>query len=126
MIKTSWKPIELLACLVIEKIMGSMPTAASSFVFKFHLVGKKHGTKMMVYMKGVRNTIRFFHLLPKLRTYLYVPNKDGAARIFPNSDAVIGNQTHVSSVAPLLKDLNPGCFTGRGSTGTAADYGSLG
>ena len=30
---------------------------------------------------------------------------------FPTSYAVTGNQTHISSVAPLLRDLNPGCFS---------------
>ena len=53
----------------------------------------------------------FFHLLPKLRTYFYVGLIDGAARIFPTSYAATGNRTHASSVAPLLRDLNPGRFT---------------
>ena len=43
----------------------------------------------------------FFHLLPKPRTYFYVQLIDGAARIFPTSNAATGNQTHVSSVAHL-------------------------
>ena len=30
---------------------------------------------------------------------------------YPNSYAATGNQTHVSLVAPLLRDLNTGCFT---------------
>ena len=30
---------------------------------------------------------------------------------FPNSSAVTENQTHISSVVPLLSDLSPGCFT---------------
>ena len=47
---------------------------------------------------------------------IYFPNrtlrlKDGAPRIFPISYAATGNQTHFSSVAPLLRDLNPECFT---------------
>ena len=55
---------------------------------------------------------RFFsHLLPKPPTYFYVHLIDGAARIFPNSYAATGNRTHVSSVAHLLRDFNPGCFT---------------
>ena len=53
----------------------------------------------------------FFHLLPKPHTYFYVRLIDGAARIFPTSYAATGNQTHVSSVAPLVRDLNPGRFT---------------
>ena len=36
---------------------------------------------------------------------------DGVARIFPTSYAATGNQTHISSVALLLRDLNPGRFT---------------
>ena len=53
---------------------------------------------------------RFFHLLPKLRTYFYVCLIDGSARIFPTSYAATGNWTHISSVAPLLRDLNPRRF----------------
>ena len=48
-----------------------------------------------------RNSYQLFsHLLPKPRTYVYVRLIDGAARIFPNSYAATGNQTHVSRVAP--------------------------
>ena len=52
----------------------------------------------------------FFHLISKLRTHFYVPLTYGAARIFPDSYAATGNQTRISSVAPLLRDLNPGHF----------------
>ena len=44
-------------------------------------------------------------------TYFNVSLIAGAARIFPTSNAATGSQTHVSSVAPLLRDLNPGPFT---------------
>ena len=53
----------------------------------------------------------FFLLLPKTRTYFCVRLIDGTARIFPTSYAATEIQTHVSSVAPLLRDLNPGRFT---------------
>ena len=53
----------------------------------------------------------FFHLPPKLGTNFYVRLIDGAARIFPTSHATTGNQTHVSSVAPLLRDINPVRFS---------------
>ena len=51
------------------------------------------------------------HLLPRQRTFFNVCLIDGAARIFPNSCAPCWNQIHISSVAPLLRDLNQGCFT---------------
>ena len=54
----------------------------------------------------------FFHLLPKQCPYFYVRVIDSTAGIFfPNSYAATGNQTHVSSVASLLRDLNPGYLT---------------
>ena len=52
----------------------------------------------------------FFHLIPKLCTYCYVPLMDVMARFFPNSYAATGNETRITSVAPLLRDLNPGRF----------------
>ena len=58
-----------------------------------------------------------FNLLPKPRTYLYVCLIDGAARIFTTMYAVTGNQTHVSSVASLLRNFYPGNLT---SLATAA------
>ena len=54
--------------------------------------------------------VSFFHPLPKTRTYFYGRLIDGAARIFPTSNAATGNWTHISSVAPTLKDFNPRCF----------------
>ena len=53
----------------------------------------------------------FSHLLPKPRTYFYVCLIDGTARIFPTSYAATKNRIHISSVEPLLKDLNPGHYT---------------
>ena len=47
------------------------------------------------------------YLLPKPRTSFYVHL---IARL-PASYAATGNRTHVSSVAPLLRDLNPGRLT---------------
>ena len=37
---------------------------------------------------------------------------DGAAMIFPTSYAATGNQTIISSVEPLLRDLKAGRFSG--------------
>ena len=53
----------------------------------------------------------FFHLLPKRGTNFYVCLIEGAARVFPTSYAPTGNWTHISSVAPLLRDLKPGHFS---------------
>ena len=72
---------------------------------------------------GLKDTWAFFHPLPKPRTYIYVRLIDGTARIFPNSYAATGNWTHISSVAPLSRDLNLGCFT---NWATAAAAGYLG
>ena len=47
----------------------------------------------------------------KPRTYFYIFLVDGVARIFPTSCATTGNQTQVSSVAPLVRDPHPGRFT---------------
>ena len=62
------------------------------------------------YLKKVQPTLAwtknklFFHLLPKPRTYFCVRLIDGTARIFLTSYASIGNQNHVSPVAPRLRD----------------------
>ena len=61
--------------------------------------------------------IYFFHLLPQ--TYSCVHLKSRLARIYPTSNAATGNQTHVSSVVPLLWDLNPECFTDWATKATA-------
>ena len=47
---------------------------------------------------------------------------DRVARIFLTSYAATGNQTHVSSVAPLLRDLNPGRFTDSATAAAATNY----
>ena len=60
---------------------------------------------------GICNDATCFDLLPKPRIYFYVCLIDGATRIFPTSLATTGNQTHVSSVPSLLRDLDPGRFT---------------
>ena len=55
-----------------------------------------------------------FHPLCRPRTYFYVDLIDGAARIFPmyllcrNRES---NSGQFGSVAPLLRDLYPGCLT---------------
>ena len=60
---------------------------------------------------GICNDAICFDLLPKPRIYFYVCLIDGATKIFPTSYAASGNQTQVSSVPPLLRDLNPGSVT---------------
>ena len=58
-----------------------------------------------------------FHLLTNEqcysfnRTSFHVRLIDGAYRIFLTCHAATGNWTHISSVAPLLRDLSPGGFT---------------
>ena len=47
----------------------------------------------------------------KVRTFFHVHLIDGTARIFSTSRAATGNQTHVSSVAPHLRDLHPARFS---------------
>ena len=61
----------------------------------------------------------FSRLLPKLRTYFCVQLIDGLARIFHNSFTATGNRTLVSSVAPLLRDLNLGRFIDWATTAAA-------
>ena len=56
------------------------------------------------------STWLFFLLLPKPRT-LCSPHKRSGQDFFPTSYATIGNRTHVSLAAPLVRDLNPGRFT---------------
>ena len=68
------------------------------------------------------NLIFLFLSLPKQRTYYYVCLIDGTARFFPNSYPATGNQTHVSSVAPLLMDLKSGRFTNWGTAAAAKLY----
>ena len=67
----------------------------------------------------MRDMKKLFHQLAKPYTYCYVYLIDDAARIFRNSHATTGNQTHTSSVAPLLRNLIPGCFTDRATAAVA-------
>ena len=66
----------------------------------------------------------YFFLLPKQRTYFHVCLKDGPVMIFPTSYAVTENQTHVTLAAPILRDLNSGCFTDR-ATATCSNQWTL-
>ena len=69
------------------------------------------GTKQLKLDPSIYESIQvniFSRLLPKPCTCFYVCLIDGAARIFPYSYAATGIRTHV---APLLRDLNPVCFT---------------
>ena len=52
--------------------------------------------------------------------FIYFPNRKltfifaslmARLGLFPTFQEVTGNYTHVSSVTPLVRDLNPGCFT---------------
>ena len=64
------------------------------------------------YATALRGSEDFlFHLLSKLCTFFNVRLIDGPAGIFPTSYAMTGNQTHVSSVSLLLRDLIPERFT---------------
>ena len=63
----------------------------------------------------------FSHLLPKLCTYFNVCLIDSATRIFSTSYAATRNWTKVRSVAPILRDLNPGRFTDWAATAMASD-----
>ena len=48
-------------------------------------------------------------------------------RILPHSYAATRNRTHISSVAPLLRDLYPGCFTdwATAAAATKLSYSSI-
>ena len=53
----------------------------------------------------------FSHLHPKRHTYFYFCLIDGTTRIFSELLCRNWNRTRISSVAPCLRDLNPGRFT---------------
>ena len=77
------------------------------FVWYLHTQKSGHKKKVSLMMAMAKVCAVFFHLLPKL----YVCLIDGAARFFPNSYVATGIWTHVSSVAPLLRDFHPGLVT---------------
>ena len=66
----------------------------------------------------------FLIYFPKARSYCFVRLIDGAARIFPTSYAVTRNRAQASSVAPVLRAINPGRFTDL-ATAAAATYNCL-
>ena len=96
--------------LLAERDMKCAPAELQSTCLPLQPI-KLHFSASFGYSRSKCTMIFFLHLLPKLRTFSYVCLKVDAGKIFHTSYATAGNQTHISSVAPRLRDLNLGRFT---------------